>query len=108
MTPQTDQGHPSIEQEGRPRHVAAILQDGDEHKEDENLRQENQDRSDTRDHAVHKQALQSSGRYLRCKPDPKPAERTIDRICRTIFRRSLRSSAEGAMPSALVERLAGE
>ena len=62
LAAQAAAGHELVHQEGRPRHVAAVFQDGQEAEENHDLGQEDDDRADAFKHAVDQQACQRAGR----------------------------------------------
>ena len=58
---QAELAEDTVHDERDARHVAAVLQDGQEDEQHENLRHEAQNRADTGDDAVHDQAVQPVG-----------------------------------------------
>ena len=60
--------HHPVHHVGGLGHVAAVFQDRDEQKQQDDLRQEDQHAADAGNHAVAQQALQGTGRDDRCDP----------------------------------------
>ena len=65
---QADLAHQAVHEERRARHVAGVFQQANEAEEQQNLRQEDDDRADAGDDALHEQVVQVAGGHAVADP----------------------------------------
>ena len=72
--------HRAIDEECRAREIARVLHQDDEQEQDQDLRQEDDDAADARDHAVDDEALEHAVRRRLARPRADAADTRVDEI----------------------------